>query len=61
VQNFIGNMAGWVAPLLTGFLLDRTGRFEWAFFITAAMAWLGAAAWGLVMDRVEPLNWAQIS
>jgi ACS family D-galactonate transporter-like MFS transporter len=61
VQNFIGNMAGWVAPLLTGFLIDRTGRFESAFYITAAVAWLGAASWGLVMERVEPLNWERIA
>jgi len=27
VQNSIGNLAGWVAPALTGFLVDRTGRF----------------------------------
>jgi len=59
VQNFIGNMAGWVAPVLTGFLVDRTGRFEVAFFITAGVAWLGALSWGLVVGRIEPVNWEQ--
>jgi len=32
VQNFAGNIAGAVAPKLTGILLDRTGHFYWAFF-----------------------------
>jgi len=56
-QNFIGNLAGWVAPMLTGFLLDRTGRYQWPFFITAAVAWIGALLWGLVVERVEPIVW----
>jgi MFS transporter, ACS family, D-galactonate transporter len=59
VQNFIGNFAGWVAPWLTGFLLDRTGRFYWPFFITAAVAWVGALSWGLVVGPVEPVDWGK--
>ena len=60
VQNFIGNMAGWVAPMLTGFLLDRTGQFYWPFFITAAVSWIGALSWGLAVGPLEPVNWAQV-
>lgn len=59
VQNFIGNMAGWIAPVLTGFLVDRTGRFEWPFFITAAVAWTGAASWGLFVGPIEPVDWGR--
>jgi MFS transporter, ACS family, D-galactonate transporter len=57
VQNFVGNMAGWVAPALTGFLLDRTGSFFWPFFITAAVAWVGAFAWGPIVGPLEPVDW----
>jgi ACS family D-galactonate transporter-like MFS transporter len=57
VQNFIGNFAGWVAPMLTGFILDRTGHFEWAFVITGAVACIGAVGWGLIVGRVEPVDW----
>ena len=60
VQNFVGNMAGWIAPMLTGFLLDQTGQFYWPFFITAAVAWIGAASWGLVVGPLEPVNWSEI-
>jgi MFS family permease len=61
VQNFVGNFAGWIAPILTGFLVDRTGEFWWAFFITAAMAWIGALSWGLIVGPIEPVDWERIA
>jgi MFS transporter, ACS family, D-galactonate transporter len=61
VQNSIGNLAGWVAPMLTGFLIDRTGQFVWPFFITAGVAWLGAFGWGVVVGPVEPVDWARFA
>jgi MFS family permease len=61
VQNFVGNFAGWVAPALTGFLIDRTGHYGWPFFITAAVAWTGAVCWGLVVGPIEPVDWGRLS
>jgi ACS family D-galactonate transporter-like MFS transporter len=57
VQNFVGNFAGIVAPILTGFLLDRTGHFYWAFFITTAVVWLGAISWVFIVGPIEPVDW----
>lgn len=57
LQNFVGNFAGAVSPWLTGYLIDRTGQFYWPFFITAAVAWIGALAWTLIVGRVEEVNW----
>jgi ACS family D-galactonate transporter-like MFS transporter len=57
VQNFIGNLAGWVAPALTGILLDRTGRFYWPLLITAVMAWIGALSWVFAVGPIEPVEW----
>jgi MFS transporter, ACS family, D-galactonate transporter len=57
VQNFIGNLGGAVAPLLTGFLLDRTGSFHIPFFITSAVAVVGALSWTLIVGPIEPVNW----
>lgn len=57
VQNFVGNFAGAVAPWLTGFLLDRTGHFSWAFFITTAVVWLGALSWIFVVGPIKPVEW----
>ncbi len=56
-QNFVANLAGAVAPALTGFLVDRTGQFYWPFLITATVTWVGALQWGLVVGPVEPIAW----
>jgi MFS family permease len=57
LQNFIGNLGGAVAPLLTGLLLDRTGSFHIPFFITTVVAWVGALCWTLIVGPIEPVNW----
>lgn len=58
VQNFMGNLAGVVAPALTGLVLDRNGNFFWAFVITAAVALLGAASWAFLVGPVKQVEWA---
>lgn len=61
VQNYVGNLAGAAAPLITGFLLDRTGSFYWPFFITAIVAWIGAVAWYFVVGPLEEVDWEKFS
>jgi MFS transporter, ACS family, D-galactonate transporter len=56
-QSFFGNMSGMVAPAVTGYVLQRTGHFHWAFLIVAAVAFAGAASWILLVGRVEPVIW----
>ncbi len=56
-QNFVANLAGAVAPALTGFLVGRTGQFYWPFLITSMVAWVGALHWVLVVGPVEPVGW----
>jgi len=56
-QNFVGNLAGVVAPATTGFVLDRTGHFYWAFAILTVLALTGAASWVFLVGRVEPVVW----
>jgi len=57
IQNFVGNLGGAAAPALTGFVLDRTGHYFWAFAITAAMSFLGALCWAFWIGRVKPVVW----
>jgi MFS family permease len=57
VQNCVGNMAGIVAPAITGFVVDRTGLFTSAFLIAGAMALLGVLGWGVIIRRVAPVDW----
>jgi nitrate/nitrite transporter NarK len=56
-QSSFGNMSGMVAPAVTGYVLQRTGEFYWAFLIVAAVAFAGAASWILLVGRVEPVIW----
>lgn len=57
VQNFIGNLAGTVAPTLTGIAVDRFGGFFWAFVMNAVVACVGAYAWIFLIGRIELVQW----
>jgi MFS transporter, ACS family, D-galactonate transporter len=56
-QNFIGNMAGIVAGALTGYLLDRTGRFFWPFTATAIIAVFGCLCYVFIVGPIEEARW----
>ena len=58
IENFVGNLGGAVAPVLTGFVLGRTGHYFWAFAITAVVSLLGALCWAFWIGRVEPVAWS---
>jgi len=57
IQNLVGNLAGVIAPALTGFVVDRTGEYYWAFAIAAGVALLGSLAFGVLIPRIEPVAW----
>jgi MFS transporter, ACS family, D-galactonate transporter len=57
LQNFVGNFAGILAPWLTGFVVDRTGRFFWAFAITATMTFLGGLSWIFLVGPIRQVPW----
>jgi ACS family D-galactonate transporter-like MFS transporter len=56
-QNFVANLAGAVAPALTGFVVGRTGHFYWPFLITSVIAWIGALHWVFVVGPIETVVW----
>jgi cyanate permease len=51
------NLAGAVAPALSGFLIDRTGKFVLPFVITAVLLGAGSLSWAFWVDRVEQVTW----
>jgi MFS transporter, ACS family, D-galactonate transporter len=53
---FVSNFSGVIAPAVTGFVLDRTGRFFWAFALMSAVAWIGAICVALV-GPIIPIMW----
>jgi MFS family permease len=57
VQNFFGNLGGISAPVITGVVVDRTGSFSSAFLIAAAVALVGMLAYGVIVRRIEPVDW----
>jgi ACS family D-galactonate transporter-like MFS transporter len=56
-QNFLGNLAGIIAPAVTGFVIDHTGRFIVAFVIMAVVAMLAALSYFFVVGPVEEIAW----
>jgi MFS family permease len=51
-QNGFGNLAGVLAPFLTGLVVDRTGEFYLAFVVAAGFALAGA---GMFVFGVGPI------
>lgn len=58
-QNFMGNLAGIVAPALTGYVLQRTGHFYWAFTMVTTVALIGAASWLFLIGPIEQVSWGK--
>jgi ACS family D-galactonate transporter-like MFS transporter len=57
LENFCGNLAGIIAPIAVGVILQRTGEFFWAFAITGGVTLLGAASYVFLVGPVEPVAW----
>jgi MFS family permease len=57
LQCAFGNTAGAFASAVTGFILDRTGHFFWAFAVAAAICVLGVFFWNFMVSPVEPVTW----
>jgi len=54
-MNMMGNLGGFIAPIATGYILDRTGNWNLAFLISSAVYLGGAVCW-LLLDPVTPLD-----
>jgi MFS transporter, ACS family, D-galactonate transporter len=59
LENFCGNLAGILAPIIAGFTLERTGQFFWAFAITGIVTLAGAGCYFFVVAQVVPVRWAE--
>ncbi len=61
LENFCGNLAGIIAPILAGIILQRTGQFLWTFVLTSAITLLGAASYTFLVGQVTPVAWSSDS
>ena len=57
MQNAIGNLAGVIAPWLTGRIVRDTGHFVYAFAVVGVVLAVGAASYLLIIGKIEPINW----
>lgn len=56
VQNAMGNLAGIIAPIVTGLIVDKTGSFLNAFYVAAAICFVGALCWARGVPRITQLD-----
>ena len=57
MQNGIGNLAGVVAPMVTGIVVDRTGQFFLAFVAASVVSLIGAGCYWFVVGPVKEIKW----
>jgi hypothetical protein len=57
LQNGVGNLAGIVAPIVTGFIVERTGEFYFAFVWVSVLLLVGALSYLLIIRKVAPVSW----
>jgi hypothetical protein len=57
LQNCAGNMAGIAAPVVTGFIVERTGSFYFAFVWVCVNLVISAASYLFIVGRVEQVAW----
>jgi MFS family permease len=57
VQNTCGNLAGILAPAITGVLVDATGSFTSAFALASLVNVLGVVGWVFILPRISLLHW----
>ncbi|MEO5808532.1 MAG: MFS transporter [Sphingomicrobium sp.] len=56
IQNAIGNLAGIVGPIVTGMIIDTTGSYDNAYWLTAAVCLAGAFCWAFLVPTIRPLT-----
>jgi MFS family permease len=56
-QNCLGAIAGIVAPIVSGFVVQQTGNFSLAFLIMAILALVGAASYVFLVRTIAPIDW----
>jgi ACS family D-galactonate transporter-like MFS transporter len=59
LQNCVANFAGVTAPTITGFVVNATGHFFWAFAVSAGVALAGSLIYTFALGPVTPVEWSR--
>lgn len=55
IMNLFNNLAGFCAPIVTGFLVARTGSFSTAIITAAIILVVGMISYGFVLGKIEQI------
>ena len=56
VYNFVGNIAGILSPLITGFLIAKTGSYTPPFVLAASLIAVGPLAFWFIVGDVKSVD-----
>jgi MFS family permease len=56
IMNFLGNVSGIVAPIVAGYVFDRTGSFLLNFLIAGAILVVGILCYLFLLGRIEQIE-----
>jgi MFS family permease len=58
MQNAVANFAGIIGPIATGWIVDATGSFAWAFISVGVITLAGIIGWAFIIPHIAPVTWA---
>jgi MFS family permease len=61
IKNSLGAVSGIVAPIMTGWIVQTTGSYLWAFISPALIAVAGAICYVVLIGEIRPLEWEKRS
>lgn len=56
IQNTVSNVAGIVAPIITGYIIYKTGGFEMALLASGIISCLGAFSYIFIVGKLEKIS-----
>ena len=56
LQNMVSNFGGVIGPVVTGFIVARTGSFKMALFFSAVLGVLGILNYAFLLRKIEPIS-----
>jgi nitrate/nitrite transporter NarK len=54
-MNMMGNLAGFIAPVILGYILQETNNWQASFYLMSSIYVLGGLCWRFI-DPVTPLD-----
>jgi len=56
IMNFSNQLSAIAAPILTGYTVQATHNFTWAFGIAAAYLVIGVLSYAFLLGRIQPID-----